>query len=71
MMRIFSVSECVQDHATSDGDGPRCLGGLQWDSVSPTGNESNFPLMDVQLTFAGDRTFALALRWFRSEGPQR
>ena len=71
MMRIFSVSECVQDHATSDGDGPRCLGGLQWDSVSPTGNESNFPLLDVQPTFAGDRTFALALRWFRSEGPQR
>ena len=71
MMRIFSVSECVQDHATSDGDGPRSRGGLQWDSVSPTGNESNFPLMDVQPTFAGDRTFALALRWFRSEGPQR
>jgi len=71
MMRIFSVSECVQDHATSDGDGLRCLGGLQWDSVFPTGNESNFPLMDVQPTFAGDRTFALALRWFRSEGPQR
>ena len=71
MMRIFSVSECVQDHATSDGDGPRSLGGLQWDSVFPTGNESNFPLMDVQPTFAGDRTFALALRWFRSEGPQR
>ena len=71
MMRIFSVSECVQDHATSDGDGLRCLGGFQWDSVFPTGNESNFPLMDVQPTFAGDRTFALALRWFRSEGPQR
>ena len=71
MMRIFSVSECVQDHATADGDGLRCLGGLQWDSVSPTDNESNFPLMDVQPTFAGDRTFALALQWFRSEGPQR
>ena len=71
MMRIFSAFECVQDRATADGDGPRSLGGLQWDSVSPTGNESSFPLMDVQPTFAGDRTFALALRWFRSEGAQR
>ena len=62
MMRIFSAFECVQDRATADGEGPRSLGGLQWDSVSPTGNESSFPLMDVQPTWHCDGSEAKVLK---------